>query len=86
MNARGIPTAAYQVLFGGVPPCQGTPPARSNGGTLTGDLAGVPRLGVDRQTDACQNITFSRTTYVVGNEVHSTRIEFSSDRELRYIL
>ena len=25
MNARGIPTAAYQVLLGGVPPLQGTP-------------------------------------------------------------
>ena len=33
VNARGIPTAAYQVLPGwGTPPCRGTPLARSIGG------------------------------------------------------
>ena len=94
MNARGIPTAAYQVLLGGVPPRRGTPPsARSDGGTRGGvppiwtwlgypppqlDLAwvppppagpgrGTPPPGVDRQTDACQNIAFPHTTYAAGN-------------------
>ena len=113
MNARGIPTAAYQVLLGGVPPPPvGVPPGQVwQGGTRGGvpptwtwlgypppppgpgwdtlpphldlagvpphlDLAGVPPpagpgqgtpLDVDRQTDACQNITFPRTTYAVGN-------------------
>ena len=37
------------------------------------DLAGVPSLWTDRQmdgwTETCQNITFARTTYAVGNKV-----------------
>ena len=123
LNARGIPTAAYQVLHllpkvgypprqwgppqpdpmgdtqGGIPPDRGRPPPWPD---LIGvpevryPLAGVPpsqvwqgvpkwgtRGGVppactwlgyppscgqtDRWTDTCQNITFPRTTYVVGN-------------------
>ena len=36
------------------------PPAGPGLGTL---------LGVDRRTDACQNITFPRTTYAVGKNV-----------------
>ena len=39
------------------------------GGTPQLDLAGVPPPGVDRQTDTCQNITFPRATYAVGNNV-----------------
>ena len=55
-----------------------TPPPRTGPGRGTPhlDLAGVPRPpppGVDRQnhrrTDKCQNITFPRTTYAVGNNL-----------------
>ena len=50
----------------------GYPPSvRPGWGTpLHLDLAGVPPPPVDRQigwTDTCQNITFPRTTYAVGN-------------------
>ena len=42
VNARGIPTAAYQVLLGGVPSLfQGTPLPG-----LTGGVPGVPPIGV----------------------------------------
>ena len=115
MNARGILTAAYQVLHllaevgyppAGVPPWPGlmgvpevgyplaeVPPQQ---GYPQPGLMGVPKVGyppsqvrwgvpkvgyppqqgypppgVDRQnnrrTDMCQNITFRRTTYAVGN-------------------
>ena len=85
VHARGIPTAAYQVLLGGVPPIgvppeegypsSGYPPPGPGWGTLPWlDLAGVPpppEVWKDRQmdgwTDTCQNITFPRTTYAVGN-------------------
>ena len=39
VNARGIPTAAYQVLLGGVPP----PPSR--GTPWPGPMRGTPQLG-----------------------------------------
>ena len=52
-------------LTGGYPKW-GTPPAGAGPGWGTPpDLAGIPPLGVDRQTDTCQNITFP--SYAVGN-------------------
>ena len=81
VNARGIPTAAYQVLPEVVYPPHRVP----HPDTLQLDLAGVPppqldlaRVlppppGVDRRmdgwTDTCQNITFLRTTYAVGKNL-----------------
>ena len=46
VNARGIPTAAYQVLLGGVPP-HGVPPARSDGGY---QRWGTPQSGYPHQS------------------------------------
>ena len=44
VNARGIPTAVYQVLPEvGYPPCRGTSPIRSDGGR--GTRGGVPLSG-----------------------------------------
>ena len=63
----------------GTPPhldlAQVSPSPGPGWGTSRLDLARVSPLGVDRQndgwTDTCQNITFPRTTYAVGNN-HST--------------
>ena len=43
VNARGIPTAAYQVLLGGVPPIRVPPPQP---GPMGGTRGGVPSIGV----------------------------------------
>ena len=52
-------------LPGGTPP-QAPPPSDLAGVPPQSDLAGVPpTLGVDRQTDTCQNITFP-SYYVRG--------------------
>ena len=69
VNARGIPTAVYEVLHllscrGGVPPGRtwlGYPSCLARWGTSS------PRWQTDGWTDTCQNIAFPRTTYAVGN-------------------
>ena len=64
VNARGIPTAAYQVLH--LWSCWG-----GGGGYHPSDLdgGGAPCGQKEGWTDTCQNITFPRTTYAVGNNV-----------------
>ena len=107
VNARGIPTAAYQVLhprWGTPPPGRGTPQqayppgrvpplARSDEGGGLPEVEYPPSRGThhrtwlgyppaltwpgyppmcgqtDWWTDTCQNITFPRTTYAIGNNV-----------------
>ena len=69
----GYPSVRVPTWLGYPPPGPGwgTPPPPGPGsGTpppLRLDLAWVPPLGVDRQADACQNITFPRTMYAVCN-------------------
>ena len=61
----GVPEVGYNA------PCQGNPPAGVPPPPLWIWLGYPPPPGVDRRmdgwTDTCQNITFPRTTYAVGN-------------------
>ena len=56
MNARGILTAAYQVLLGGTP-YQGTPPARSDRGVP--EVRSPLSWGTPPQPGVCQDVRVS---------------------------